>query len=160
MRIANLIPPEDILLDVNVKDKPHALKFIAEELSIDRDLDPEQVRAALAAREELGSTGIGGGIAFPHTCLPNLDTSLGLFVRASPPIEFDSIDGRPVDLIFTVISPALEKCGPDKPLSILAALSRLLKDKATVQALRQARSVSSCSKILYQFDALAANPVG
>jgi PTS system nitrogen regulatory IIA component len=156
MRISDLIPPEDILLDVNVKDKAQALKFIAEELSIDRVLDPERVRAALTAREDLGSTGVGDGVALPHICLPELDTSVGLFLRVTPPINFDSIDDKPVDLICAVISPEPEKCGADQPLSILAALARLLKDKATADELRQARNASSVYKILSRSDTLAS----
>jgi PTS system nitrogen regulatory IIA component len=155
MRISDLIPPEDVLLDVAVKDKAQALKFIAEELSIDRELDPERVRTVFAAREDLGSTGVGDGIALPHICLPELDTPVGLFLRVTPPIDFDSIDDKPVDLICAVMCPDAEKCGADQPLSILAALARLLKDKATADELRQARNVTSAYKILTRSDTLA-----
>ncbi len=159
MRISDLIPPEDILLDVAIRDKTQALKFIAEELSIDRVLDPERVRAALAAREDLGSTGVGEGIALPHVCLPELNTSLGLFLRVTPPINFGSIDNKPVDLICAVISPEPERCGADQPLSILAALARLFKDKAVADELRQARNVTSVFKILSKSETIAATNV-
>jgi PTS system nitrogen regulatory IIA component len=154
MRISELIPPEDVLLDVVLKDKPQALKFIADELSIDRVLDPERVRAALAAREDLGSTGVGEGIALPHVCIPELDASVGLFLRVTTPINFDSIDGKPVDIICAVISPEPEKCGANPPLSILAALARLLKDKSVADDLRQARNVTSVCKILSRSETL------
>jgi nitrogen PTS system EIIA component len=159
MRLSDLIAPEDVILDVNVKDKPQALKFIAEELSIDRLLDPERVRKALAAREELGSTGIGRGIALPHVCLKELDAFRALFVRLSPPIDFNAVDEKPVDLIFTIISPAGQEGTTYKPLSLLAAVSRMLQDQATASELRSARSASSVCKIFRRLDMAAANPV-
>ena len=159
MRLSELIPPEDVILDVNVRDKPQALKFIAEELSIDRLLDPERVRQALAAREELGSTGIGRGIALPHVCLKELDGFRALFVRLAPPIDFNSVDGKPVDLIFTIISPAGKEGCTYKPFSILAAISRTLQDEATTDELRHARSASSVCKIFRRLEIAAINPV-
>jgi PTS system nitrogen regulatory IIA component len=159
MRLSELIPPEDVILDVNVRDKPQALKFIAEELSIDRLLEPERVRQALAAREELGSTGIGRGIALPHVCLKELDGFRALFVRLAPPIDFNAVDGKPVDLIFTIISPTAKEGSPYKPLSLLAAVCRMLQDEAVAGELRHARSASSVCKIFRRLDAAATNPV-
>ncbi len=136
MRISDLTPPEDVILDVNINDKSQALKLVAEELAIDRAVDPERVRAALAAREQLGSTGIGHGIALPRVCLPELDACRARFVRAMPPVGLNAVDGKPV---------------------VLVAISCLPKDKGTASELCQARSASSVSKIFRRIDGPATS---
>jgi len=87
----------------------------------------------LAERERLGTTGLGAGIAIPHGKLPGLDRIVGLFARLERPIEFDSIDGIPVDLIFVLLAP--EQAGADH-LKALAAVSRLLRNREVCAKLR------------------------
>lgn len=98
-------------------------------------LDAETVLQGLTAREALGSTGFGREIAIPHTKLATLDRCVGIFLRLAEPVAFNSHDGKPVDLIFALLSP--EKAGIEH-LQALAAISRLLRDDNMVAKLRGA----------------------
>ena len=71
----------------------------------------DQVAPDLLKREDLGSTGIGGGVAIPHARLPDLQRPFGLFARLKQPIEFDAIDGQPVDIVFVLLLPAGAETG-------------------------------------------------
>src|SRR6516162_1959529 len=99
MRLSDIITPATIAVRVRLEDKPHALKFAAASLGARSGLNPERVCEALSAREALGSTGIGRGIAVPHVCFPGLDRPYALLCTLANPIGFDAIDGKPVDLI-------------------------------------------------------------
>lgn len=98
-------------------------------------LDAETIETGLMAREALGSTGFGREIAIPHTKLANLDRCTGIFVRLAEPVAFDSHDGKPVDLIYALLSP--EKAGVEH-LQALAEISRFLRDDNMVAKLRGA----------------------
>ena len=140
MRITELVTPASIAVRVHIDDKPDALRFAAMALGSRSGLDPEKIRVALAAREELGSTGIGSGIAVPHVCIPHLGQSHALLCTLARPIAFDAIDSRPVDLVCALISPTYSKPGVSESLSNLAAISRILRDKETASAIRKAAS--------------------
>src|SRR5262249_27599611 len=105
MRLSDIITPATVAVRVHLEDKPHALKFAASSLGARSGLDPERICQALAAREELGSTGIGKGVAVPHVCFSDLDRPYALLCTLASPIGFDAIDGKPVDVIFTIITP-------------------------------------------------------
>jgi PTS system nitrogen regulatory IIA component len=95
------------------------------------------IAAALSAREKLGSTGFGSGVALPHAKIDGLDSVFGYFARLTAPIDFQSVDGLPVDLIFLILSPP--DAGADH-LKALASVSRAMRDRATIAKLRGARS--------------------
>ena len=138
MRLSEMITPATIAVHVHIDDKAHALRFAAASLGARSGLDPERIREALASREALGSTGIGRGIAVPHVCLTNLDRPYALFCTLADPIDFDAIDNKPVDLIFTIITPPGSGTGGGEALSYLAAVSRMLRDEGLASALRNA----------------------
>jgi nitrogen PTS system EIIA component len=97
----------------------------------------KQIVASLNEREKLGSTGFGGGAAIPHGKIDGLDHVVGYFARLSAPIDFQAVDGMPVDLVFLLLSP------PDagaEHLKALARVSRMLRDRQCVAKLRGARS--------------------
>ncbi len=96
----------------------------------------------LLAREKLGSTGVGSGIAIPHGKIKDLDRLKGYFARLDRPVEFDAVDERPVDLIFLLLAP--EEAGADH-LKALAKVSRLMRDKNVCKKLRG----SDTSEALY-----------
>ncbi len=87
----------------------------------------------LLERERLGTTGVGHGVAIPHGKFPNLDRPYGIFARLSHPVDFESLDDQPVDLIFLLLVP--ETAGADH-LKALAKVSRILRDKSTCEKLR------------------------
>lgn len=100
-------------------------------------LDSKTVAAALADREKIGSTGFGGGVALPHGRIEGLKGVFGYFARLTAPIDFQSVDTLPVDLIFLILSPP--DAGADH-LKALASASRIFRDRNLVAKLRGARS--------------------
>ena len=100
-------------------------------------LPAKAIVASLNAREKIGSTGFGGGAAIPHGKLEGLDQVVGYFARLETPVDFQSIDNMPVDLVFLLLSPP--DAGADH-LKALAAVSRALRDRNTIAKLRGARS--------------------
>ncbi len=100
-------------------------------------LPPKAIATSLNAREKIGSTGFGGGAAIPHGKIEGLDGVFGYFARLETPVDFQSIDNMPVDLVFLLLSP------PDagaEHLKALARISRAFRDAQTVAKLRGARS--------------------
>jgi PTS system nitrogen regulatory IIA component len=140
MRLSDIIVPAAIAVGVRVSDKTDALRVASDRLGARSGLDARRIQEALAAREALGSTGIGSGVALPHVCFQELTRSYACFFTLAGPIDFDSIDQQPVDLICAIISPTSSGCGEDKPLSYLAAAARILRDKKKSDALRKAKS--------------------
>ena len=108
---------------------------------------------ALGEREKLGSTGFGNGTAIPHGKLEGLDQVTGYFARLASPIEFQAIDGLPVDLVFVLLSPP--DAGADH-LKALATVSRLLRDRHLMAKLRGARSRDAIFALLAGIEALDA----
>ena len=101
----------------------------------------------LLERERLGSTGIGGGIAIPHGRMATITQPCGLFARLAQPVDFDSIDERPVDIVFLLVAP--EGAGADH-LKALARVSRLLRDRALVDKLRATESADALYALLVE----------
>lgn len=119
----------------DIGDKDDVLRKIS---SIGQDcygLDSDMILAGLKAREALGSTGFGRSIAIPHAKLASLDHCVGIFLRLVKPASFDAHDGKPVDLIFALLSP--ERGGVEH-LKALASVSRFLRDEHMVAKLRGA----------------------
>lgn len=133
--IIDLLQPADVYLDVQLDSKKDVLKFLSERVSEKCGSKADECRNALAAREKLGSTAIGAGIAFPHAQLVGLARSMAIFVRPALPVPFAAADEGPVDLIFMLLSPA----GATKEhLDNLAAFAKALRAPDTVRNLRDA----------------------
>ena len=133
MDISDLLTPERVIANLHATSKKQALQELARRAA---ELTGESERAVfdvLLERERLGTTGVGGGIAIPHGRLAGLSTMFGLFARLERPVEFESIDERPVDLIFLLLAPAT--AGADH-LKALARVSRLLRDRSICEKLR------------------------
>jgi nitrogen PTS system EIIA component len=108
-------------------------------------LPAKTIAASLNAREKLGSTGFGGGAAIPHGKIEGLDQLFGYFARLEAPVDFQSIDGMPVDLVFLLLSPP--DAGADH-LKALARVSRVFRDSQIVAKLRGARSKDALFALL------------
>lgn len=148
MDISDLITPDAVILNLKAGTKKQALQDLARkaaELIGTNAVSERDVFEVLLERERLGTTGVGAGIAIPHGKLTNLKGLLGLFAKLEKPIDFDSIDEQPVDLVFLLLAP--EMAGADH-LKALARVSRLLRDKATCDKLRGATSVDALYLIL------------
>ena len=108
-------------------------------------LPSREIFDALLQRERLGSTGIGNGIAIPHGKLAKVDAIFGIFARIEKPIDFESLDGEPVDLILLLLAP--ETAGADH-LKALARAARLLRSHSTTAKLRNTRDATMLYTIL------------
>jgi PTS system nitrogen regulatory IIA component len=111
--------------------------------------DSGAILASLSEREQLGSTGFGQGVAIPHGKIEGVGRIYGLFARIAEPVDYKSIDGRPVDLVFLLLSP------PDagaEHLKALAAISRVTRNIATLEKMRGARSRDALAAVLLGAD--------
>lgn len=145
MSISSLIVPEAILANVSGNSRKQALQVVAERLARRSGLDERAIFETLLQRERLGTTAIGQGIAIPHGRIAGLKTLVGVFVRLARPVDFEAMDGQPVDLVFALLAP--EDAGADH-LQALARLARLFRNPATVQKLRQAGDEAALYAIL------------
>jgi PTS system nitrogen regulatory IIA component len=134
VEIADLLPgPDAVLACVKASGKKALLAELAGKAAQLYKLDERRLFDRLLERERLGSTGIGGGIAIPHGRMAGLAKPVGVFARLGHPVDFDSIDERPVDSVFLLLAP--EGAGADH-LKALARVSRLLRDRGLVDKLR------------------------
>jgi len=145
MPIADLIGPSQVLLGLRVTDKAALLGELARRAAAAVSLAPTTILRALQAREELGSTGLGRGFALPHARLDGLSRFYALCVRLQRPIEYEAIDGKPVDLVILLLTP---EAASAQHLATLAALSRPLRDEAFVQRLRRAPDPVALHRLL------------
>ena len=136
MQIADLLTPESVIPVLTATSKKQALQELARIAAQRTGMAERQIFDVLLERERLGTTGVGRGVAIPHGKLPGLDRIYGVFARTEHKIDFDAIDGEPVDLLFLLLAP--EGAGADH-LKALARVSRLLRDPATCAKLRSAR---------------------
>jgi PTS system nitrogen regulatory IIA component len=153
MPLADLVAPNAIIASLRVNGKKQALQEIAARAA---ELTGESERVIfeiLLQREKLGSTGVGNGIAIPHGKLPKLNKLFGLFARLERPIDFEALDGQPVDLVFLLLAP--EGAGADH-LKALARVARMLRDQEVARKLRQSRDAEALYAVLAMPPATAA----
>jgi len=144
MRIADVLGSDQVVVGLRVADKTQLLQELARRASAALSQDYQVILDALKAREGLGSTGLGKGFALPHARLTNLTRPFALFARLARPIDFASIDERPVDIVILLLTPASD----NQHLAMLAALSRPLRDGSFVGRLRHAMNVQEAYQIL------------
>ncbi|WP_138380628.1 PTS IIA-like nitrogen regulatory protein PtsN [Luteithermobacter gelatinilyticus] len=133
MDIADLISLESIIPDMKATSKKQILQELATIAEKIVGRPAHEIVDVLVERERLGTTGVGHGVAIPHGKINDLDRLYGFFARLKQPVDFDSLDGEPVDLIFMLLAP--ESAGADH-LKALAKVSRLLRDKSICEKLR------------------------
>ena len=135
MEIKEFLLPTDTLIKAHGTDKTRLLQELAARAAAALNLDAKLISMELLKRENLGSTGTGGGVAIPHARLPDLKQPFGTLVRLKHAIDFDAIDGKPVDIVFLLLLPAQP---PGDALNALASVARRLRDPESVQRLRHA----------------------
>jgi len=133
MEINDLISAEEVVANLKATSKKQVLQELSRRAADVTGLHERAIFDILMERERLGTTGVGNGIAFPHGKLSDLEKLHGLFARLEQPVDFQSIDERPVDLIFLLLAP--ESAGADH-LKALAKVSRLLRNNGTCEKLR------------------------
>jgi PTS system nitrogen regulatory IIA component len=139
MNISDLLSPADVTIDVRASNKALLLQEFAARAAAGLALPADRVASYLFKREELGSTGIGKGIAIPHARLPDLQRPYGLLARLKQPIEFDAIDGQTVDILFVLLLPAAAET---EALAALALVARTLRPSENLARLRAAKTAS------------------
>jgi len=125
----------DTVIDLSPRDKRALLRDLAHRAAVVLNVEDDIVFSALLKREELGSTGVGNGVAIPHVRLEQVRNPFGIMVRLKDPINFDSIDGRPVDLICALL---LSKENESAQLNALAGIARRLRTPELLEELRRA----------------------
>ena len=137
MNISDVLSEDMVLVDVDADNKRHLLEKLAEVISERQNLDRNAVFEAILERENLGSTGYGNGVAFPHARIDGLKHNIAAFVRLNKAVDYDALDNKDVDLLAFLISS--EQNGEDH-LQALAAFSRALKNEVICQKVRSAKT--------------------
>src|SRR4051795_13678621 len=145
MSLHEFLSPEAVLPALRVSGKKQALHELAHQAARLSGLEERVIFETLWQRERLGSTGIGEGIAIPHGKLPGLERLVGLLARLEKPIDFEALDGQPVDLLFLLLAP--EGAGADH-LKALARVARVLREPGTVDRLRADRDAAALFAVL------------
>ncbi len=153
MELTDLLDGECVVANLRATSKKQALQELARRAADITGIDERKIFGVLMDRERLGTTGVGSGIAIPHGKLPELDRLYGIFARLEKPVDFQSIDERPVDLIFVLLAP--EEAGADH-LKALARVSRLLRDQNICEKLRGTGDVDALSAILTESQEIRA----
>lgn len=153
MDMAALLTPDGIVAHLQAHSKKHAIQEISTVAARHTGLPERDVFDTLLQRERLGSTGVGNGIAIPHGKLVGLDRLSGFFFQLARPVDFESLDDRPVDLIFTLLAP--EDAGADH-LKALAKIARLLRAPGIVEELRNAETTRQIYDLITRAPAAAA----
>lgn len=145
MPLTDLVAPNAIVPALKVNGKKQAIQELAAKAAKLSGQNERVIFETLMQREKLGSTGVGNGIAIPHGKLPKLERLFGLFARLDRGIDFEALDGQPVDLIFLLLAP--EGAGADH-LKALARVARLLRDGDVVRKLRDSRDAEALYAVL------------
>jgi PTS system nitrogen regulatory IIA component len=147
MALLEFLSPEAVAPALRVNGKKQALLELSAQAARLTGLDERTIFEALLQRERLGSTGIGDGIAIPHGKLPRLDRLFGFVARLERPIDFEALDGQPVDLLFLLLAP--EGAGADH-LKALARIARVLRSPGVVERVRMTRDADALYSVLTQ----------
>src|ERR1700759_2079842 len=145
MSLDEIVSVESVIPALRVNGKKQALQELSERAAVISKLPAREIFDAILQRERLGPAGVGGGVAIPHGKLPKCERICGVFARLERPIDFEALDGLPVDLIFLLVAP--ESAGADH-LKALAMIARVLRDSNLAAQLRSTRDPSAIYSLL------------
>jgi PTS system nitrogen regulatory IIA component len=140
MDIKNFLSPGDVIVNLRAEDKTRLLAELCDRAASTLKLDADRISANILKREELGSTGVGAGVAIPHARVQGLQEPFGILARLRKAIDFDAIDSQPVDLVFLLLLPGATA---GEQLNALATVARKLRDSHAVRNLRRATDSTS-----------------
>jgi PTS system nitrogen regulatory IIA component len=141
MQIIDLLSPSRVVADATAVSKKRLIELLAKLL--DERATPGTERAlfdSLVKREKLGSTGLGNGVAIPHGRSAEVNKAIGAFVRLKDPVDFNAVDGKPVDLVFSLIVPEQLT---DQHLLFLARIAEMFSDQDFLARLRSAKDADA-----------------
>ncbi len=145
MDLSDLISPEAMIASLKVKNNKQLLQALSAHAARLTGLEERDIYDTLLQRERLGSTGLGQGIAIPHGKFAGLTRIVGVFAKLAEPVDFDAVDGAPVDIVFPLLAP--EGAGADH-LKALARISRLLREGSAVEKLRASKDAAALYAVL------------
>ncbi|MFT5140656.1 MAG: PTS system nitrogen regulatory IIA component [Lysobacterales bacterium] len=146
MLVSDLLSPELVLPNVRISSKKKLLELVSEALAQNNDsLNPREIFESLCARERLGSTGLGKGVAIPHGRVNGISAVQAVFIRLAKPLAYDAIDGEPVDLLFALAVP--ENCTNDH-LKLLAQIAESFSNTELLEKLRSAQDAGELLNLL------------
>ena len=152
--IAKLLPAQNVVLDLDVSSKKRVFEHAGLLFENNHNVARSQVFDNLFAREKLGSTGLGQGIAIPHGRIKGLKDAVGAMIRMREPIPFDAPDGQPVNLIFVLLVP---ERATDLHLQILSELAQMFSDQVFREQLLKATSAEAMHQSIAGWQPHAAN---
>ena len=147
MHIADVLTLDGVVPELKATGKKQVLQELSRRAAECLTVDDKSVFDVLLERERLGTTGFGNGVALPHGKLNSLDGLHMLFARLAAPVDFDAVDGRPVDLVFLLLAP--ESAGADH-LKALAKISRILRDDSVCSKIRGAENAEAIYSALLE----------
>jgi len=145
MPLLDFLAPAAVIPALRASSKKQALQELAEVAARLTGLEERTIYEVLLQRERLGSTGIGDGVAIPHAKLAKLDSIFGLVARLDKPIDFEALDGQPVDLMFVLLAP--EDAGADH-LKALARIARVVREPGMSDRIRATRDAEALYALL------------
>jgi PTS system nitrogen regulatory IIA component len=145
MTLSDFLSPSNVLLQKRAADRRQLLHDLSQRAAACLGVDEAAIVAALLKREDLGSTGMGNGVAIPHARLEAVKKPFGLFARLDQPIDFNAIDGRPVDLVFILLLPTT---GEGEQLGALALVARKLRALDVLARLRHGKSALELHEVV------------
>jgi PTS system nitrogen regulatory IIA component len=148
-QIAELLQPANVVLDLDVASKARLFEAVGALFAANAGLDASMIASSLAAREKLGSTGLGQGIAIPHGRIKGLKHARGAFVRLRQAVPFDAPDGKPVSQIFVLLVP---EQATDLHLQLLSELAQMFSEKAFRERLASAGNASDLLELFGQWE--------
>lgn len=138
--VARILPPANVFVDISVSSKKRLFEQAALLFENNHGIARSVVYESMFARERLGSTGLGHGVAIPHGRIKNLKGALGAFMRLTSPVPFDAPDGKPVSLAFVLLVP---ERATEKHLQILSELAQMFSDPQVREAMLSAADADS-----------------
>lgn len=145
MELSDILSKETVVACAKVSSKRQLLQLVADHAAAPAGASAQEIFDTLLEREQLGSTGLGNGIAIPHGKIAGLAGVTAVFVRLERPIDFDAVDDQPVDLAIMLLAPM--GSGADH-LKALSRVARILRDDRVVEALRDTRDPAKLYEIL------------
>lgn len=149
MKLSDIMSPERIDLSMRANSKKRALEQLSELMARDSELNSNSVFQALIERERIGSTGIGDAVAIPHGRLKGVTQATGAFAVLENPIDFDSIDQKPVNMIFVLVVP---EDATEEHLQLLAQLAKIFSNADAKEKLLGAGTPENALKLFQEFN--------
>lgn len=148
MRLSDILSPERIAINVEASSKKKAIMLLSDLCTQGTTANSHDVFDGLIARERLGSTGIGYGIAIPHARVPHTEETIGALMRLKDPIEFDAIDNKPVSLFFTLLVP---ESANDTHLQLLSHVAEMFSHEHVRFSLQSAASTVQLYQLILDY---------